>query len=605
MTLVPNPARGRAIVRWIAFIAAPCSIWPLLAWVHRERPMSPDVRVLRDAATDADRRDASYEIRFRADPSEHEQWAIYLPSLGMNAAVYLNGSLIGDGGRFEEPIARNWNRPLLFPFARSLLAPSEDTLLIHVRGDGIEPMHLGPVYLGSEQALSGHFHRRHALKVTTVWVMMLCLVAVAIFMAALWSQRRDEPYYGWFAAGAAAWAAMCLNLVIVNVPVSTLTWYGLWYGAIIAWGTLLNRFLLAFVADESRLVPRIIDASLVTGVGVVAVLTALGSSSVYEFTRAWMGLVLLGSLYATTRTIGALRAEGHRLEIAVPHVLGACIFPSAVHDWIVLARIDPRPGDYFVPYAALPVLAGMGWALLRRFVDALEHSESLVADLADRVRNKREELDRSYVRLREVERGRVLEVERERIMREMHDGLGSHLVSTLSLIQGSAPSRESIGEAIRAAIDELRLVVESLEPLDGDLIAALAMLRARMQPRFEAARIAVVWEVSDLPILADLQPGRVLQVLRIAQEAFSNVLKHARARTITVRTGVATSPAGPVIFLEIGDDGGGIGTDGGSGRGLAHMRRRAAELGARLELHSAPSGTRVRLALPIDLPVDA
>jgi hypothetical protein len=51
-----------------------------------------------------------FEINWSAPPTAN--WGCYLPRLNMNAAVYLNGYYLGDGGSFAEPIARNWNRPL-------------------------------------------------------------------------------------------------------------------------------------------------------------------------------------------------------------------------------------------------------------------------------------------------------------------------------------------------------------------------------------------------------------------------------------------------------------------------------------------------------------
>ena len=58
-----------------------------------------------------------YRVRF-ARPADDAPLALYLPRLGMNAALWLNGHPLGDGGRMDEPLARNWNRPLLFVLPR-------------------------------------------------------------------------------------------------------------------------------------------------------------------------------------------------------------------------------------------------------------------------------------------------------------------------------------------------------------------------------------------------------------------------------------------------------------------------------------------------------
>ncbi|MGH7820585.1 MAG: sensor histidine kinase, partial [Candidatus Binatia bacterium] len=469
-------------------------------------------------------REGWYELRFHADPAAHPHWAVYLPSLSMNAAVHLNRRFLGDGGRFTEPVARNWSRPLLFPFAASLLSRDENTVHVRVRGDVDDSGLLGPVYVGSEHELAKAHSRRHALKITAVWGGMLGLVMVGIFTAALWAQSREETAYGWFAAASFAWAAAHLNLVVVEIPTDTAGWYGLWYVTLFSWIAFQIRFLLSFLGEEDRRVAPGLLGFAAVGSAAAAVLALFDSPWLHDFARLWLTIGLLASGYSGYRVVLFLRDHGDDLEAVVPHVLGASVIACAVHDWTVLAGFAGPSYDFYLPYAAPLMLLGMSIALLRRFVGALRQSESLVADLEARVRAKREELADSYHRLQRVERSRVIAAERERIMRDMHDGLGSHLVSTLSLIEVDSTPREMIARAVEAALDDLRLMVESLEPLDGDLLGALAMLRSRMQPRLEAAGIRIDWRVAELPSIPELGPHTVLQVLRILQEALTNVL---------------------------------------------------------------------------------
>jgi signal transduction histidine kinase len=90
-----------------------------------------------------------------------------------------------------------------------------------------------------------------------------------------------------------------------------------------------------------------------------------------------------------------------------------------------------------------------------------------------------------------------------------------------------------------------------------------------------------------------------LQVMRVVQEAITNVVKHADAATITVRTGEAPDvERGPGVFVDVEDDGRGVGPDPAAGRGLAGMRRRAARLGGVVAVEGTGTGTRVRLWLP-------
>jgi signal transduction histidine kinase len=135
-----------------------------------------------------------------------------------------------------------------------------------------------------------------------------------------------------------------------------------------------------------------------------------------------------------------------------------------------------------------------------------------------------------------------------------------------------------------------------------DLLILLATLRFRLEGRLQAAGIALLWDVQSVPSLAWLNPALSLHILRSVQEILTNVLKHARARTIRL---TATHDE-EFVTIEVQDDG--IGFDvaqAGPGRGLSHLRQRAATLGARLEIDSRAGATRVRLRLPLHMPVGA
>jgi signal transduction histidine kinase len=158
----------------------------------------------------------------------------------------------------------------------------------------------------------------------------------------------------------------------------------------------------------------------------------------------------------------------------------------------------------------------------------------------------------------------------------MHDGLGSNLMSALVLAEQGRLSRDAVAGLLRECLDDLRLVIDSLEPIGNDLVTLLALLRHRLARRLEAAGLNLVWAVDDLPPLDWLTPPEALQVLRIVQEVLNNVLRHAHARQ--VRIAISRQPDGVRVAIE--DDG--IGFDPAQttpGRGLRHLRERAARLG--------------------------
>ena len=126
----------------------------------------------------------------------------------------------------------------------------------------------------------------------------------------------------------------------------------------------------------------------------------------------------------------------------------------------------------------------------------------------------------------------------------------------------------------------------------------MANFRERLEPQLHRLGVALDWSMAGLPDVAGVTPGNALAVLRIAQEAITNALKHGPARRIGVHG--STAPDGRAV-ITIDNDGRPFVADS-RGRGLDNMRRRAERLGAVLTFAALDCGTQVAVVLPRRLP---
>lgn len=78
-----------------------------------------------------------------------------------------------------------------------------------------------------------------------------------------------------------------------------------------------------------------------------------------------------------------------------------------------------------------------------------------------------------------------------------------------------------------AALDELRMAVDAMHNIEGDLPTLLASMRYRLQDRFNACGITLDWQIDDHLPQASVGPQQLVQVQRIVLESFTNILKHA------------------------------------------------------------------------------
>ncbi|MCC5869660.1 MAG: hypothetical protein JJU27_14260 [Gammaproteobacteria bacterium] len=521
-------------------------------------------------------------------------WGVYLPSVSMNVQVYLNGELLGQGGRLESPVARLWGRPLYFTIPNGVLHPGRNLLQLRLLADPAATGLLGELYLGPHELLLPVFEQRHFVRHSLVWLIAVSLLFTGVGMGLIWVLRPTETMYGWLAATVLIWGVHTLNLLVVEIPVPSRLWDWLINYASLGWFTAaLVVFIHRFLGLRR---PRIERAYWLWCAGGSLLLGLVPSPSFYWVAmHIWNGSLLALGIYPSVLLLQSWW-QRYEFRILLMALCGAGIMVFALHDWLGMIGLSGRRHEgLLIQYAAPFPLILFGLILLRDFVAARTEAEVLNRDLEQRVAQKSAELEMRYGELRAMERERVVADERERIMRDMHDGLGGHLVSSIALVENGGPSADELAQTLRAALDDLRLMIDSLDPMEGDLVMLLGAFRERIEPQLNAAGVTLEWSVTDVPRLSDLGPTRALQVLRILQEAVTNVIRHAAASHLRVLTGVATQQ----VFIEIADDGVGISDANPRGRGLANMQRRATDLGGVLQIEEADPGTRLRLVLPI------
>jgi signal transduction histidine kinase len=225
------------------------------------------------------------------------------------------------------------------------------------------------------------------------------------------------------------------------------------------------------------------------------------------------------------------------------------------------------------------------------------------------VSESEEALVQARALVEEQRREQALLKERERIMRDLHDGLGAQLVGLQQLAAQGATSPEVLEAAVADALEELRLTVDAAHVIEGDLPALLGNLRYRLQPRLDAAGVRLLWEMPVLPDLPALNSAAALHVKRILLEAITNALRHAKASCIELRVSLQSCAQGAaqdaVLTIRVLDDGVGAGfalpdrgqAAGTKGRGLRNMQLRAEAIGARLELEPRLPGPGSALSL--------
>lgn len=212
-----------------------------------------------------------------------------------------------------------------------------------------------------------------------------------------------------------------------------------------------------------------------------------------------------------------------------------------------------------------------------------------------RIAEKEAELETTAALLRQREAEAAVQDERSRIMRDMHDGMGGQLLSVLMLSRDENSPRMAITQTVEQAIDDLRLLIDSLDSVGDTMDIALGQFRERAETRLRAAGMRLVWanRLDGQSIM--LPPGTILAVYRIMQEAISNAVRHSGGTTVSIT--IAPDIAGGFAII-IADDGKPDRATWKRGRGLSNMETRAGSIGGALTIETGSEGTSITLALP-------
>jgi signal transduction histidine kinase len=516
--------------------------------------------------------------------------------LGAAYEIVLNGETIDAAGDLAGGDRFYAKRPVHLVLPARLLRPGENGLVFRLRTDagyraGLSPPLVGPAIAIDALAASEVVWRVGLPIATSVFSLF-----VGGFCLLLWWQQRDALYF-WAGAGEMLWAATVADTVIEQAPLPW-PWWG--FSLLVlraAWAWSLYA-IGEQVFGKGPILER--RAMLVAQWSAPFVAIAMGLLSSTWPLLVWYAVNFPLWFFVIARLARRAwkqpNAERWLVWSAIVLVVAASGRDVVAARLSALSYAESARAKYLAPMVGLALL----WIVAKRFRVARQMVLDLNASLTDRLRQQEAELVATFAQLSEVERSRAILAERQRILRDMHDGVGAHLATAVRQLEGDEASRGEVASSLRDSLTQLKLSIDAMGLPPGDVNALLANLRFRLESRIASAGLAMRWEVDALPawqapVISGDEAMRHLQFLLL--EAISNVLQHARASTLTIEARVRGA-AGEGIEICVVDDGIGPGRAGDSIP--RSLRDRAQAIGARITVEPVSEdgrGTRVRLGL--------
>lgn len=531
-----------------------------------------------------------YRLKFDAADTNEPLWLLF-PKLRSGGTVYVNGLMIGKISGADLETQRRWFRPYMFVAPPAALHAAGNEIMVHfsIR----EPLtSFGEVLLGPEEEIRSTHDRLLFWENTVTEVASISCLIVGSLTIFIWLRRRQEALYGMFSICAMFWGVRTLVFRMPEVTMDHwVAWRFLYYFTTAGFIVCISVFMLRFSQHVKPLLERWLCAYWLGGCAVFLIVGVPARRAM----DAWWTLGFFPfTLYSVLVLFMFARRIRSASAIAMLLAVGFA-FALALHDFAVQHGLFEL-NEFYLLHLGIPAfLLVMALVLLERFLATLALADAMQENLTVRLAERERELLESHERLRKLERFNAAAAERQRIMENLHDGVGSQLVTSLMLVKGGNASHADMVRLLQDCIDEMRLALDSLSTEDDDLLPALGSFRARVTPRFRALGLQLVWINEKLPGIVQMPAQSGLQILRILQEALANILKHAKASTVTVTVGMEAS----ALVVSVRDDGIGLdASDAGTGHGVSNMRHRAEKIGGTLQIDSCASGTLLRLSVP-------
>lgn len=530
--------------------------------------------------------------RFRFDRGalRKDALALYTVSTRNNFIISVNGiEVFRNYARIEEK-KNTWYRPYLVHLPDDVLVPGSNEIVFQVHSQ--ESVGIGRVIIGSHIGLQNYYDLKYLLQITGPFVANSAMVLLGIFVFVFWLGRRHEIELLWLSIATFLWYFRNHLYFSETIPIHLESYilgtvYVTYFGAVAS-----AAFYLYFIRQKHR--KKIITLMFLAGIPLVLISLFITKSDLVFYAPTM--LVVL-----TMAAFGFLDLMRHRnIERGVLGFAMTVTPLASVYD-LAIAMIHEGNGSasYIAIYGGLFYTAAFIISFGNRALNAFVSLEKSNIILEQRVEEARTELASSEAKRRELVVGQAIADERGRLMQEMHDGIGSNLITALAVARQQKHPK-STQKTLERALNDLKITVDSLEPVEGDFVALIGNLRHRMARDLEDAGIDCKWEVEECAPLPWLDATNALHVLRIYSEAIGNILAHSNATEMRIGCTEKEHEGIPGIFAYVADNGIGFDTDmETSGKGLSNIRSRVRSLHGALSYVSSPNnGTIVSLWLP-------
>lgn len=599
--VMPGTCAPRVLAIDAARPGADPQVRPTLGW---EPAQLPDVWTRRWPGYEGS---VWYRIQWeRSCAGQAEPLGLGVDGMSMAGELFINDDRLWSDASLVEPLSRSWNTPRWFLFPQSALRDGVNTVWIRVVGVAPLSPGLGSVRLGNATHVAAE-KAESVWRQRTVYVFSAGLsAAVGCLFGAVWCLRRSEKAFGWYALMSIAWMVYLFTLLAVSPwPFAdTLTMSRVNIAVFVVYALCFCIFTLRFGAQVLPRVERCLW--LAASMGIAAALLAPRVVVSEVFAVVWVGFVIVFLINCLQFQWHAWRprAGGRDPQHMLLALCWLVFIVVGVHDLLVIFKMW-HARETWSAIAGPVTTVCMALLLGGRLVGGMRRIERFNHELEEHVVSTRTELAHALQREHVQALDNAKLQERMHIAHDLHDGLGGSLVRSMALVEQARQPlpNERVLSLFKMLRDDLRQVIDHGSSAGATVpetpVRWAAPLRHRFTRILDAMGVASQWRIAPQ---WDGTPSALqcLGLLRLVEEALSNVIKHSAARQLCVDI---LTPEPGTLTVRIEDNGVGFDVLAVQGAGLSvgmrSMTARAERMGSKLQVESAPGCTVVSVTLQL------
>lgn len=546
-----------------------------------------------DVATSAIPNPDSPYIWFRFNlerPVQESRYSLYFWRYNLALNVFLNGIEIGGSSYRDGRDTMSWNHPLLIEIQQPSWQDGNNEVHLRLLRSAWGG-NLASVLFGATTTMEQLWDDRMFRQVEINEVLLAFGLGLTLISFILWAVRRSDTIYLWFSGMCLCWSVVTAHMVIYHNPIPYDYWLPLVHVGIDGSIFCMYGFIGRLIEGVKK--PR--REQLFLGWTLMASITHFLVAPDYfwiaGYTFHLVGTLALAAIVLRVGKIALRERRSQAVIISIAMLIQISLFMHNIY-LMFFAASERWEGSIFYAHFGIPLLflVFVG-TLLKRFTHALAVAENLNRELESKVEQSRQVIEKSFAERRVLEINQAAEQERMKIYRDLHDDVGSKLLSIIHADQG-----RKMGNMARSALESLRQAVSKANNPDQPLDTFLNDIREETELRLGGSGHEIIWNQSDEVPEVIIPSVVAFNLNRILKEIVSNIIRHARADSVLVTIKLETDE----WEFTIADNGRGFDRHGPMGNGISNILSRATDIGATVHWHSEfDRGTTIRTVLPV------